>query len=412
MRSEPSESASSGDIATHGKGLSRRSEFALATITGATVANAYYIHPIIAEIGTDFQVSAARIGLVPAANQIALALGIFLLLPLGDRYSARSLSLILSAAQAASLLLMASAEGFITFLVGSTLLGFFTIVPYLMPSYASKRVPADKLGSVTATLTAGIIVGILIARVGAGIVAEYFDWRLVYWIAGAIMIATTLAVPLFLEPRRKQSAATAERQPYFSLVASTLTLMRQYPLVIRSGMIQALNFGIFLSVWLALAFHLTSDRMGYGTDTVGYLAAISIVSVFVTPALGRWSDRIGPYRARFWLAVAQASGIALLWPMGDSLWLLLVPLSIMNMAGPAIDVAGRMTFLSLDPDIRTRLMTGYIILMFIGAGIASWAAPVSYEWAGWGGTAMLVASMSLGIVGLSWRGMREADQAG
>lgn len=398
-----------GKVEAGPKGLSRRSEFALAAITGATVANAYYIHPIIAEIGTDFGVGAASIGLVPAANQIALALGIFLLLPLGDRFSARRLSLILSAAQAGSLFLMAVAGNFFLFLAGSTLLGFFTIVPYLTPSYASKRVPPDKLGSVTATLTAGIIVGILVARVGAGIVAEYLEWRMVYWIAGAIMMATTLSVPVFLEPRRA-SAEPAHRTPYFTLVGSTLTLMREYPLVIRSGLIQALNFGIFLSVWLALAFHLTSDEMGYGTDTVGYLAAISIVSVFVTPALGRWSDRVGPYRARFWLAVGQAIGIALLWPLGNSLWLLLIPLSIMNLAGPAIDVAGRMTFLSLDPEVRTRLMTGYIILMFCGAGVASWAAPAAYEWAGWPGTATLVGVMSAGIVALSWRGIRTASQ--
>lgn len=218
------------------KGLSRRSEFALAAITGATVANAYYIHPIIADIGPDFGVGAAGIGMVPAANQIALALGIFLLLPLGDRYPARRLSLILSAAQAAALFLMAWAESFAVFVAGSTLLGFFTIVPYLMPSYASKRVAADKLGSVTATLTAGIIVGILIARVGAGIVAEFFDWRIVYWIAGAIMIGVTLAVPLFLEPRRTEPDP-AKQQPYWSLVFSTITLMRAHPLVIRSGLI-------------------------------------------------------------------------------------------------------------------------------------------------------------------------------
>ncbi len=390
------------------EGLSRRSEFALAAITGATVANAYYIHPIIADIGPDFGVGPVAIGLVPAANQIALALGIFLLLPLGDRYSARQLSLILSAAQAVALFLMAWAESFMLFIAGSTLLGFVTIVPYLLPSYASKRVARKTLGSVTATLTAGIIVGILIARVGAGIIAEFLDWRVVYWIGGSIMVGVTLAIPLVLEPRRTDPDP-AKPTPYWSLVLSTLTLMKEYPLVIRSGLIQALNFGIFLSVWLALAFHLTSDAMGYGTDTVGYLAAISVVSILVTPALGRWADRVGPYRARFWLSVAQAAGIALLYPMGGSLWLLLIPLSIMNLVGPSLDVTGRMTFLALAPDIRTRLMTGYIILMFTGAGIASWAAPASYEYAGWDGTVLLVGLMSLGIVALSWQARRTGE---
>ena len=391
-------------------GLGPRDKWALAAITGATVANAYYIHPIIAEVGRDFGVGASSIGLVPAANQIALALGIFFLLPLGDRVSARRLSLIFSAMQAACLIVMAAAPGFWVFLAGSTLLGFVTIVPYLLPAYASKRVAPEKLGDVTAVLTAGIIVAILVARVGAGIVAEWYEWRLTYWIAGGAMIAVTLAIPAVLEPRRSQ-AKEAERTPYRALLGSTIVLMLQHRTVIRSGLIQALNFGMFLSIWLALAFHLTSPEMGYGTDTVGYLAAISVVSIVVTPRLGRWADRIGAVRARFYFALVQAGGIALLWPMGNSLWLLLIPLTITNLVGPSIDVTGRMTFLSLAPEIRTRLMTGYIILMFMGAGVASWAAPVAYEMGGWGGTSLLVVAMSLALLALAHGAVDPASDA-
>lgn len=67
--------------------LSRTQEYALAVTVAVVTANAYYIHPIIGEVAASFDVSEARIGIVPALNQMALALGIFLLLPLGDRYS-------------------------------------------------------------------------------------------------------------------------------------------------------------------------------------------------------------------------------------------------------------------------------------------------------------------------------------
>lgn len=389
-------------------GLTRADQLGLSLLTGVTVANAYFIHPIIAEIGTDFAVTPAAIGLVPAFNQIALALGIFLLLPLGDRISNRTLSLMLTASQTAMLVVMALAQQFWLFVTASTLLGFFTIVPYLLPAYASKRVLPENLGKVTSLLTAGIIVAILVARVGAGLVAHEAGWRAVYWIAAIMMAAATCAIPFLMEGRAKDAAPRAQ-ETYLALVGSTLTLLGQYPNIALSGVIQALNFGIFLVVWLGLAFHLTSPAMGYGTDTVGYLAAVAMVSVYATPRLGKWADTVGPYRARLRFGIIQLVGVLLYWPTGSSLWLLLIPLILTNIVGPSIDVSGRMTFLSLAPEIRTRLMTGYIILMFIGAGVASWAAPVAYDFSGWSGIAALCGAMSLGIVALSWLSLRRQD---
>lgn len=374
----------------------------LAAVGGIIVANAYYIHPIISEVAEDFSVNAATIGLVPALNQLALALGIFLLLPLGDRYSNRTLSIVFAGGQTFSLGIMVFAESFAGFLTGSTILGFFTIAPYLLPTYASKRVSPARLGSVTATLTAGTIFGILIARTGAGFVAQYFDWHWVYVIAACLMIGTTLLLPFIMEGRR-ETITTEPRQSYIGLVGSLFPLLRQYPQVFMSGIIQALNFGIFLAVWLGLALHLTSPEMGYGVDVVGYLAAFAVVAIFATPKLGAWADRVGAEKARFRLALVQMVGVVLLLPLGHNLWLLMIPIIIMNTVGPGIDVAGRMTSLALAPEIRTRLMTGYIVLMFIGAGFASWAGTASYEWAGWTGNAALAIAMSAGLVTLSWR---------
>ncbi|WP_209347680.1 MFS transporter [Pontixanthobacter sp. CEM42] len=390
--------------------LTRAKEFALAAAGGVMVANAYYIHPIIAEVAGDFGVNAATIGLVPALNQIALALGIFLLLPLGDRFSNRQLSIIFAIGQTVSLTLMVFSPSFVGFLIGSTILGFFTIAPYLLPAYASKRVRSERLGSVTATLTIGTIVGILIARVGAGWIAQYYDWHLVYAIAAGLMLLTTLALPLVMEGRR-QTGVTEAKQTYGTLVTSLFPLMRAHPQVIVSGIIQALNFGIFLSVWLGLALHLTSAEMGYGVDVVGYLAGFAIVAIVVTPKLGALADRIGPEKARFRLSLVQMIGVALLLPFGNSLWLLIVPIVIMNTVGPGIDIAGRMTSLSLAPDIRTRLMTGYIMLMFLGAGFASWVGTASYDVAGWTGNAGLALAMSIAIVGLSYSQMVRARAA-
>lgn len=379
--------------------LTRTQELSLAFAAAVVTANAYYIHPIIGEVADHFGVSHAGIGLVPALNQIALAIGILLLLPLGDRYSNRRLTVIFASGQTASLAVMTFAGGFGLFTIGSTLLGFFTIAPYLLPAYASKRVAPERLGEVTALLTAGVILGILIARVGAGVIAELWGWRSVYWIATGLMLAVTLSLPRLMEAGKRDREA---RESYPALIMSVFPLVVSHREVLLSGAIQALNFASFIALWLALALHLTSPEMGYGTDTVGYLAAIAAVSIFSTPRLGRWSDVAGPRRARAVFATVQMFGIALFWPLGNSVWTLLVPLVLVNLVGPGVDVTGRMTFLSLEPGLRTRLTTIYIVMMFIGGGVGSVAGTAAYDAFGWAGTCTLLAAISVSLCMLAW----------
>ena len=380
--------------------LTRTQERALAITIAVVTANAYYIHPIIGDVARAFGVGEATIGLVPALNQLALALGILLLLPLGDFYSNRRLCLIFAAGQTLCLGGMVLAPSFMLFTAASTLLGFFTIAPYLIPAFASKRIAPERLGQVTAKLTAAVIFGILVARVGAGIIAAHTDWHTVYVGALALMGAVTALLPIAM-----RSETTKAKQPqagYFALIASVFTLAAKHPDMRLSAAIQGLNFAIFTASWLALALHLTSPAMGYGTDDVGYLAGVAAVSVFTTPRLGQWADGVGPRKARIAAAMVQFVGIALFFPLGFSIWGVLVPLFLVNLVGPTVDVTGRMTLFALEPEIRTRLTTSYIVTMFIGGAIGSALGTAVYDFGGWAGICALLAAMSCCVVALAF----------
>ncbi|KPQ32968.1 MAG: Arabinose efflux permease [Porphyrobacter sp. HL-46] len=389
--------------------LSRGQEYALAATVAVVTANAYYIHPIIGEVARGFGIGEAQIGLVPALNQLALALGILLLLPLGDFYSNRRLCLIFVVGQTLCMLGMAMAEDFVLFTLASTLLGFVTIAPYLIPAFASKRVAPERLGQVTALLTAGVIFGILVARVGAGVIAEYTDWRIFYWCAFALMAGVTAFLPFAM-----RSESTPRKQPqasYGGLIRSVFTLAARHPDMRISAAIQGLNFAIFTASWLALALHLTSPEMGYGTDSVGYLAGIAAISIFSTPRLGRWADKVGARRARLVAALVQLTGIGLFYPLGFGIMPLVVPLLLVNLVGPTIDVTGRMILFALAPEIRTRLTTSYIVIMFIGGAIGSALGTAIYDWGGWAGTCALMFAMSLVVVSLAFHAERRWREA-
>ena len=387
--------------------LTRRQELLLALAVAVVTANAYYVHPIIGEVARFFGVSEAEIGLVPALNQMALAFGILLLLPLGDRYSNRGLAILFTACQTVGLVAMTLAPNFWIFTIGSTWLGFFTIAPYLLPAYASKRVAPERLGYVTATLSAGVIIGLLIARVGAGVIADTADWRTVYWIASAAMLAMTLALPRIMPATSASPSPTiAPKQSYAALLKSVFTLTVTHREIVIVGVMQGINFGQFIALWLGLALYLTSEAMGYGTDVVGYLAALGAISALTTPRLGRIADRIGPRKARFVLAGLQLAGTALLLPLGASLWLVIIPILMISAVGPGVDVANRMLFLSADPELRTRLTTIYIILMFVGGGVGSYVGTAVYDQFGWAGVAwsLIGSCFTLtALAGMSWR---------
>lgn len=369
--------------------LSNKQLYLFTFATAIATANAYYIHPIISRVAESFNVSATMIGAVPAFNQIALAIGIILLLPLGDWVNNRRLTAVLLAAQCLALLLMAVAENYGLFVVGSTVLGFFTVVPYLLPSYISKRVDPKKLGQVIGMLTSGVIGGVLVARVGAGILGEYYDWRLVYLVAAFLMLIVSILLHVIMKDDSAGSKTTVS-SGYLSLVFSIFTLVKDRQQVLMSGIMQGLAFGIFLSVWLVLGLHLTSPEMGYGVDIVGYMAGLSFFNLIFVPRLGAWADKVGPQYARWICSVVTFGFVLLLAVTGNNIWLLMIPVLGIGYFMVGVDISGRMLLLVEKQDIRTRLMTVYISLMFLGAGISSWAATASYDWKGWTGSMLFI----------------------
>jgi len=390
--------------------LSERQVTLLAIAAAIVTANAYYIHPIIALVAESFDVRPAWVGLVPAANQVALAVGILFLLPLGDRLSNRRMISLALTAQVIALLTMALADSFRVFVAASTALGFFTITPYLLPAYASKRVRVGRLGHVTAVLAAGVITGTLLSRTASGVVGEYLSWRTIYWIAAALMIAATVALRRMLDDDVAAPGGAAAGESYLRLIASLWPLMRYNRHVILSGVIQGLSFGIFLLVWMGIGLHLTSEAVGLGVDDVGYLGIFSIVNAVTTPRLGRWADRVGPERARVVMSLVQMAGVAMLFAAGDDFWYFSLPIVVLSIAGPMIDVTGRMTCLAADPAIRTRLMSLFITLMFLGGGVGSWAGTIAYDLGGWTLNVGLAMGTSAVIVLLSLSALRVAGR--
>ena len=385
----------------------RISEFKLflfALASAAVVANGYYIHPLVTPVAEEFGVSGATIGLVPAFNQIALALGILLLLPLGDRINNRKLVTIFVIGQFIAMLTMALSGSFMLFVTASSVLGFFTITPYLLPAYVTQRVRPGRVGHVTGIMTAGVTLGILVSRVGGGLLGHYFGWRSAFWVGVASMALLVILLPLIMERKQDENPSGVEPPGYGELLRSLWPIMKSLPEVPLGGLMQALSFGLFLALWLAIGLHL--PRNGYGVDTVGYLAVIAAINVLASPYAGKFADRVGAERARVYFSSIQLAGVFILPFAGQNLWLLVVAIIFNTLGGASIDVCSRTIMFSRAPEIRTRLMTIYVVIMFIGGGISSWLGTATYEFYGWEGISVMAIIYALVIMGLALWGLR------
>jgi predicted MFS family arabinose efflux permease len=181
------------------------------------------------------------------------------LLPLGDVVSSRTLLMVVIPLQVAALLLFSASEHTAVLVVACLLIGIFGIVPYVLPPYASLHIPAERVGHVTGVLTRGIIVGILLARMGAGVVGTHLGWREVYWIAAGAMVCVLIAlrrfVPAISDVERKVSIS------YRDLLLSLVHLVRTVPELRTAALCQALSFGSFNVFWLGASLYLQSAQV-------------------------------------------------------------------------------------------------------------------------------------------------------
>src|ERR1700736_1189972 len=107
----------------------------MAITVGVIVANIYYVQPLLADLAKTFGLSVTRAGTIAMLSQAGTALGMFLFVPLGDKYELRSLILLLVLGEFLSLLLMAAAPN--AFWLGGAALAvwFFAAHAHIVVSF-------------------------------------------------------------------------------------------------------------------------------------------------------------------------------------------------------------------------------------------------------------------------------------
>src|SRR6185312_5452512 len=111
---------------------------------------------------------------------------------------------------------------------------------------------------VVGSVFSGILLGVLLARTFSGFVGAHLGWRTVYAIA-AVLIAFVCVFVQFFLPRSKPTA----KLPYFSLLKSTVALVREHAALRESALFGSSAFCCFSAFWTTLVFLLEQTPYHY-----------------------------------------------------------------------------------------------------------------------------------------------------
>jgi hypothetical protein len=114
----------------------------------------------------------------------------------------------------------------------------------------------EKRGKVVGTIMSGLLLGILLARTVAGLLASLGGWRTVYWVASVLMVVMALALWRGL-PKVKQENHLNYPQP------SVFSLFTQDKLLRTRALLGCFTFANFSILWTSMAFLLAAPPFNY-----------------------------------------------------------------------------------------------------------------------------------------------------
>ncbi|MFC5468197.1 MFS transporter [Cohnella suwonensis] len=370
--------------------MSRPMILLFAISCGLSVANIYYAQPLLDAIANEFAIPHSLVGLVVTVTQICYALGLLLLVPLGDIFNRRRLISGQMLLSVAALIMVGFAPSSTIVFIGIAGVGLLAVVAQTLVAFAATLAASDEQGRVVGLVTSGIVIGILLARSLAGVLTDLAGWRSVYLVSAGLtfVMAGALFHVLPSEERRRKPLS------YLKLLRSILTLFQEEPILRVRSALAFLIFTDFSILWTSLVLPLSTPPFSLSHTAVGAFGLAGVAGALAATRAGRLADHgMGQKTTGAALILLLVSW----WPIsliGHSLLALIVGIVLLDLAIQAVHVTNQSMILTIRPEARSRLTGSYMMFYSFGSASGSIASTAIYEQAGWNGVCLLGASIS------------------
>ena len=368
-----------------------------ATAVGVIVMNLFAAQTLTGVISRSLHLSPAFSGLAAMLPQLGYAVGLVLLVPLCDLLENRRLIVRTLACGAGFLAVAMLTESRVLFLVAVFLAGAASSVIQMLVPMAASMAPESHRGRAVGNVMSGLMLGILLARPAASLIAGSVGWRAFYGLAA--VIDAVLAVVLYMKlPARVPAIPTR----YPALLYSLWTLMRTEPVLQRNAASAALVMGAFSAFWTAIGLRLVQPPFSFDMNGIALFALAGAAGAVVTPLAGRAGDRglgrtmllaghLTMFLALMAIGVAGAG-----WGGFSASTHPVLAVAMLVAGAAALDAGvvtdqtlGRRAINLMDPAARGRLNGLFVGVFFVGGALGAALSGAAWAMAGWNGVCVV-----------------------
>lgn len=371
----------------------------MSVATGLAVASNYYAQPLLDTIAHAFSLTAGQAGFIVTAAQLGYAAGLLFLVPLGDMFERRGLIVVMTLLAAGGMLITASSTSLGLMILGTALTGLFSVVAQILVPLAATLAEPSKRGKVVGTIMSGLLLGILLARTVAGLLASLGGWRTVYWVASVLMALMALALWRGLPKVKHENHLN-----YPQLLGSIFRLFSGNKLLRTRALLGCLTFANFSILWTSMAFLLASPPFNYSEGMIGLFGLAGAAGALGARPVGGLADKGKSHLTTSASLVLLLLSWAALWAGHGSVLALIVGILVLDLTVQGVHITNQTVIYRVQPDARNRLTAGYMTCYFVGGAAGSLISASAWQHFGWAGVCLAGAGIAALNLLVWWRG--------
>lgn len=286
------------------------------------------------------------------------------------------------------------------FLQGITVPGIIAVVI----TYVGEEWPPERVALIMSFYVSGTALGGFLGRVSAGILADWFNWRVSFLVLGAASLAGAAAVAAWLPRGRRRPAVPHKPGELPSFLHQVRALFRIRRLVATF----AVGFNVLFSlvgVFTWITFHLSAAPYLLSTSALSSLFFVYLVGLVVTPAAGYLITRVGLRAGISGAICCSIAGVLL--TLASSLTVIIAGLALLSSGVFIAQTANSSNLRVAAPSgVRVTAAGIYITCYYLG-GTAAGVVPGAFWALGkWPACVAFIVAMQLAALTIALYGWR------
>ena len=373
--------------------LKRADVILMAFCTGLIVANIYYCQPLVILIAKEFKLAESDAGSITFLTQAGYAIGLFLLVPLGDMFERKKQILVITVLAIVSLLIAGFSHSFLVLEIASVLIGACSIVPQLILPLTASLSDDESRGHNIGIVMSGLLVGILASRAISGTVGDLLGWRAMFLIAAGVC-----ALLVMLMAVRFPTSRPTFTGGYKELMRSMFSYIKTQPVLREASIVNFLAFIVIMGFWTTMVLYLSNPPHHFSAYQIGLFGIAGAAGALAAPLVGKLSGGGNPRKNLMIGFILELISVALFYFTGHSVFLFVVGIILIDIGQQAIHVTNQTRIYTLVPEARNRLNTIFMSVSFVGAACGSALGLWLWSLGGWamfcyGITAIIILNM-------------------